>query len=770
MNDISKPQTVPPTSRPTQLAPSPAPATQQQATDDEISFREILQLLYAGRWTMAAIAGAVIALGITYLIFARPVYEVDGIVQVEQGQNASTPYGANPMASPMGSLGSMLFGTPVQADAAIQILQSRLVLDQVIDRMHLLVLAEPHYFPIIGRAIANWNRRASAPVGAPPLLGGFAWGGEHIDVSHLVVPQHWLDKQFTLTAIANGSYQLRDPAGNTLLTGRVGEAEQANTSYGPVDITVQAMTARPGERFRIIRFARETVLRNFADKLTVKQLGNASLTSSSGVIELTYSGHNKRQVTRILDEIEDAYLRQNVQSRSLQAQQSIKYLETQLPTFQAQVNSAQAALARYQRIHGAPSIVAQTKLLLNQSVDLEATRLKLLQQRTEALRLYTPEHPVILALDRQLALITQNEGSLQHQIDQLPTMQQNVLSLMRRLDVTTQLYTAMLSAIEQFEVAKAGTVGDVRIVDYALTPFKPAAPKKALVLSISLILGLFLGAVYVVIQRALLRGVDDTGEIERELGVSVLVSIPYVAEQRTITRAFRRGDQGSHVLATLYSQNPGVEALRSLRTSLHFTMMDATNNVILLTGPAPGIGKSFVAANFGAVLAIANKRVAVVDVDLRRGYLQQYFNLPSAPGVSNYVAGDATLTDVLQATGVPGLEFVARGDSPPNPAELLMHERFSQLLNELSSNYDYVLLDSPPVLAVTDATIIGKLAGTTLIVLKSGEHPMREIEETLKRLSGAGIRPRGILMNQVGHRLGTHGYGNYGYANYRYDR
>lgn len=751
-------------------APPPAtPPTRQRVADDEISFREIFELLYAGRWTLAAIAATIFALGILYLVFARPLYAVNGIVQVEQSEGGAMPYGGNALASSMGELGSLLFGTPVQADAAIEIIQSRLVLDQVINRMHLLVRAEPHYFPIIGRAIARWNRHAQVPVGAPPLLGGFAWGGEKIAVSRFVAPEHWYNKQFSLTATTAGGYRLQDPSGTILFTGRVGKAEHAITQYGPVDLTVRKLIARPGERFRITRFARQTVLKDMGKKLTVTQLGNTSLTSSSGVIEIGYSGYNKDQITHILDAIESAYLRQNVQARSLQAQQSIKYLEAQLPTFKGRVNAAQADLATYQRIHGAPNVAAQTELLLKQNVQLEVSRLKLIEQREQDLRLYTPAHPVIRSLDRQIALISQHEAALQRKINRLPAMQQKVLSLMRNVDVGTQLYTAMLSAVEEFEVAKAGTVGDARIVDYALQPFKPVAPKKLLVLAITLLLGLFLGAVYVVIQRVLLRGVDDPGEIERELGLSVLVSIPYIAEQHKIARAVARGEHGSHVLAMLHSQNPGVEALRSLRTSLHFTMMDATNNVILLTGPAPGIGKSFVSANFGAVLAQAQKRVAVVDVDLRKGYLQKYFGLASVPGVSDYIAGDATLEDVLQTAGIPGLDFIARGKAPPNPAELLMHERFSQLVSELSTKYDYVLLDSPPVLAVTDATIIGKLAGATLIVLKSAEHPMREIEEVVKRLQGAGIQPRGVLMNQVGHRLGTYGYGNYGYSNYRYD-
>ncbi|HUN74752.1 MAG TPA: polysaccharide biosynthesis tyrosine autokinase [Steroidobacteraceae bacterium] len=763
MNDIHKlPTLVPPP------APLPTPVGRVQA-DDEINFREILQLLYAGRWIVAAVAGAALAIGVLYLIVARPVYLVDGIVQVEQSASAASPYG-NPMASSMGSLGSLLFGTPVQAEAEIQILQSRLVLDRVIDQMHLLVEAEPKYFPIFGRVIAHWNRRASAPVRAPPLLGGFAWGGERITVSRFEAPEYWYNQTFTLTATAGGGYRLRDPDGNTVITGRIGQVEQANTLYGPVQLEVQELTARPGERFRVIRFARETVLDDFQKKLTVQQLGNVSLTSSSGVMQISYYGYDKDRITRIIDTLENAYLAQDVRRRSLEAQQSITYLQAQLPTFKAAVDAAQADLARYQEAHGAPAISTETELLLKQNVELETNRLQLVERRAQALRLFTPEHPEIQAIDRQIALIAQDERALQSKIGGLPSLQQNVLTLMRNVEVSNGLYTAMMTAVEQFEVAKAGTVGDVRIVDYALEPFKPVAPKKPLVLAIALLFGVFLGSVYVVIQRALLRGVDNPAEIERELGLSVLVAIPYIAEQHKIARATARGEHGSHVLASLHSQNPGVEALRSLRTSLHFTMMDAANNIILLTGPAPGIGKSFVCANFGAVLAQSGKRVVLVDVDLRKGYLERYFSLRSSPGVSDYIAGDVTLEEVVQRTEVTGLNFIARGQAPPNPAELLMHERFSQLLAALSASHDYVLLDSPPVLAVADAAIVGKRAGTTLVVLKSAEHPMREIEETVKRLNAAGIRPRGIVMNQVGHRLGSYGYGNYGYANYRYDR
>jgi tyrosine-protein kinase Etk/Wzc len=152
------------------------------------------------------------------------------------------------------------------------------------------------------------------------------------------------------------------------------------------------------------------------------------------------------------------------------------------------------------------------------------------------------------------------------------------------------------------------------------------------------------------------------------------------------------------------------------------------------------------------------------------GYLHRFISKNASPGVADYVAGDAELGAIMHPTTIDGFSVVARGTSPPNPAELLLHERFGELISTLSSTHDYVIMDTPPVLAVSDAAIAGRLAGCTLLVLKSAFHPMREIEEALKRLTSAGVHVRGTLFNQVGVKAGSYGYGNYGYTYYQYDQ
>lgn len=740
------------TFKPVQLALPPT----VQPEEDEINLRELYELLRSGRWTILAFVLAAVVAGALYCVLVPPTYEADGLVQVEETSNSSGSM------SSLSQISSLLLGSPVQTEAEIQILQSRLVLDQVIQSLNLEIEAHPKYFPIIGSAIARFNDDLDHPAAAPWGLRRWAWGGEKITVTRFEVPDQWLDQRFTLVATPTG-FELNDPDGDEVLTGTVGQAAQSKD--GKTQIFVQQLVAAPGTRFAVIRHAHQTVLTRLLDALSVAEQGK-----QSGVIQLTYRDRDPERVTAIIDNIENAYLKQNVERQSENAKQSLDFLNKQLPDLKAKLDADQARLTTYQSQHGAPDVASQTQMILQQSVDLETQRLQLIQQRDQALQRFTPQHPVVQALNQQIGSVEEAEDKLKQRVSALPDTQQEILGLLRDVEVDTQLYTAMLNSIQELQVARAGTIGNVRIVDYALKPLEPSSPKVPLVLALALVLGGFLGVAYVFVQRALLRGIDDPALIERQFGLSVLVSIPYVTEQRKLARAVARGEHGSHVLAMVDSDSQAIEALRSLRTSLHFAMLEAPNNIILFTGPAPDIGKSFVAANFGAVLALAGKRVAVVDADLRKGHLYKYFDLKSKPGVSDYIVGDVTSQELFQPTGVDGLDFIARGNSPPNPAELLMHERLDELLKELSGRYDYVLLDSPPLLAVSDAAIVARLAGTTLLVLKSAEHPLREIEEALKRLTNTGVRPRGVILNQVGARVGAYGYGNYGYTYYSYGR
>jgi tyrosine-protein kinase Etk/Wzc len=723
-----------------------------QDGEDAIDLQQIFSLLWSAKWRVLLVTFGVVLLGILYVLVARPVYEADGVVQVEDPNSG--------IAASLGSseLGTLL-GAPMKTEAELQILRSRMVLDKVIGHLKLDIEVSPKYFPVIGAPIVQ--RYKDVDTLAPPMLGlsSFAWGGEKIEVTTLDVPADLLDKQLIIRSGDGGSFTLEDTDAQRLLSGHVGEVVTAASPYGPIKIFVRELRSRPGTRFKVRRLSQEHTLNMLLDKLTITEQGK-----DSGVIGLSYRGPTARNVTEIVNNIEDAYLAQNVERRSAEAQQSLEFLQRQLPELKAKVDNAQRNLNAYQVQKGSVDVTKETDLVLQQSVDLETQRIQLEQQREQALLRFTKDHPAIRAIDAQLIGIAREEAELKQRTAALPETQQEILTLQEDLDINTQLYTSLLNSTQQLQVTKAGTIGNVRIIDYALLPLGPVLPKPTLVLVLSLMLGLMLGVANVYLQTALQRGIDRPEEVERALGVPTYASVPYAAIQKRLARAMSRKEHGDFVLALVDTENPAVESLRSLRTSLHFAMLEAANNVVMLTGPTPGLGKSFVSVNLGAVLAQAGKKVVIVDGDLRRGRLSRYFDILQTPGLSDYVANSADLGSVVQKTKVEGLCLVTKGTTPPNPAELLMHERFAGFVKYLSSQFDYVLIDTPPVLPVTDAAIVGRLAGSTLLVLKAGEHTIRVVEETARRLQQAGVKVNGVIFNQMGARMGSYGYGTYGYG------
>jgi tyrosine-protein kinase Etk/Wzc len=727
--------------------------------DDEIDLREVFDRLKTGRWLIACCVAATTLLGVFYILFARPTYSVSGLVQVSQQQMSGTALAAQTL----GGLANLLAGGgPLVTEAEMQIIQSRLVLNPAIDKLNLLVHATPHYFPVFGYAIANWNgpggtKADPRPSGAPWLLGRYAWGGESISVAEFETSAADYDQAFTLKA-TTGGYTLVGPEGDTVLKGTVGVPASGNTVNGTVHILVRKLVARPGETFKVTRFARQTVLKDIDERLSVVEQGK-----QSGVVQIGVTNHDPLAARALIDAIEQSYIEQDIHKNSKQAMQSLTYLEAQLPDLRKKLDAAQEKLADYQRTHGAPNVAAETDLLLKQAVALDTEKSQLVQQREQALRLFTPRHREVIAIERQIATVEDNQAQLERKIANLPSTQQKVLDLQRDLAVNTQLYTTMLDAIEQFQVTKAGTVGAVRIVDGGMLPLKPVSPRKALTLVLAILLGCILGVAWTFLRRVLLRGVDDPLLIEEITGVEVVASIPVSKAQKQVDYRARALSRPGSLLAAEESGDSAIEALRSLRTALRLDTANAANKILMFTGPAPAVGKSFVSANYAALLAIAGVRVALVDLDLRRGHLGDVFGLDHAQGMCEVLKGDATLKAVCQSTSIPNLDFYAHGARATNPSELLMLPSLQESLAALETAYDQVIVDVPPVLAVTDAAIVGVHAGATLLVLESARHPVREIDAAMKRLRTARVNVTGVVLNRVGARAGSYGYGGYGY-------
>jgi tyrosine-protein kinase Etk/Wzc len=717
--------------------------------EDGVTLGEVIAALRESRWLICSVTAVGIFMGGAIGFIKSPEYRADGLVQVEEKASADL--------AALKDLGSLMgLGGDTTVAAEQEILNSRMILWKVIQRERLDIVAEPRYFPLVGRALA---RRYDGEGVAEPRLGmaSYAWGGEAISVESLSVPLDMLDEKLELVATANGGFELYADGDVPVLKGKVGE-KSVSGSYSAF---ISVLKARPGTTFRLIKTSPDETLKDFSKKYTIKERGK-----KSGILELSYVGTDRGLIGAVLDDILNTYVRQNVERRSEEAESTLKFLEKQIPDIKRQMDTAESAYNDYRQRRGSLDLTIETQSVLQSLVDVDNQIVSLRQERDELRQYFTAEHPRIQAADAKIEQLKKRRSQFDGQVAKLPETQQEVLRLARDVEVSTSLYTNLVSTAQQLRVSKAGTVGDVRIIDASSVTVKPVSLKPIAFIGIGAVLGLIIGLITVWLQRTMRVVVHDPEEIESHLGLPVYAAVPHT-ENEAKTKKGSVDGKVCELLAVLQPEDDAIESLRSLRTTIHFALLDSTRNSLLITGPSPGLGKSFIAKNLGAVLAHTGKRILIVDADLRRGHINRDFGLKREIGVSEYVAGDVGLDDVIKSSGVPNLWVVTTGQISPNPSELLMHPRFEDLLSELASRFDTVIIDAPPILAVSDAAVIGRHAGATLMVARAGQHPMRELEQAVKRLSQAGIQVKGFVFNDFDVKRQQYRYGYKGYV-YRY--
>ncbi len=736
--------------------PRPEPLTLPPPRREEpLHITDHLFTILQGRWIVLGVTLFFLLVGLVYVFVAVPIYRTNVLLQVEE--NRKSLAGIEEISQALGERAP-------PGETEMEILRSRTLVGGVVDALALDVAASPHTFPLIGRAIAR-RYTGSGPAPAPlhsSFLGQYAWGGEVIRVGRIDVSDDLLGVRLDLVALPGGRFRVTDPDGLIDLTGKVGTAAVARSGARRLELFVVELTARPGTRFDVARNSRGEVIQGLQRALQIEERGK-----KTGILAVSLDGADPERIAAILDSFSNNYVRQNVERKSLETAKTLEFLEAQLPVLKSNLEQAQASLNSFQVRKGTVDLNAETQSVLQRSVEVERQISELELQRSELRQRFTDSHPAVTALKDKIEQLQATRAALATRMRGLPETEGDSVRHQRDVRVANELYALLLNKAQELKVVKSGTVGNVRILDKALVPRKPVKPLSSAALALSGLVGLSFGVAGAFARKALSRGVEDPEEIEQESGLSVFAMVPR-SERQMRQQAPGRGAGGAPILAAEDPGDVAVENLRSLRTSLQFALVEARNNVIAVSGPGPGVGKSFVSMNLAHVLASTERRILLVDGDLRRGQLHHAFGEQRGPGLSDLVSGGADVEGAIRSTIYPGLDLLPTGRVPPNPAELLASHRFERLLADLSRRYDLVIVDTPPVLAVTDASLVGRLAGVNLLVLRSGTHPMREINLTVKRLAQSGIRVQGAVLNDVRSDHGRFGrYGRYQRYEYR---
>lgn len=726
--------------------------------DEGIDLSEYLGMLIENRWLIGGVTALFTAVALVYALFATPIYQADALVQIEQGKGRLG--GSDELAMLMG-------GTETSSSSTeIEILKSRNVLGDVVEKAQLTIGVQPRRFPLIGDYFARKDAGRSEPV-APWLgAGSYAWGGERLRVSRFEVPSP--GAVFTLVAGDAGRFVLLDGEGEEILRGMAGEA--ATSGDGQVRIFVSELVARSGTQFRVSKLDHFAVVRALQGQLQIAEKGRGT-----GLLAISLEGADRERIRTIVQELSRSYLRQNVERRSAESEKMLEFINQQMPVMRAELDAAEQALNLYRERSGTIDLSIESQNLIQRVTNLETEISALGIERAELLQKLTDSHPVIQGIDEKLQRLQEQMERLEGQLKTVPEKELESVKLSRDVKVASELYMLLLNKSQELKVTKAGTLGNVRIVDEAVVGSQPIKPKRGRIVLLSLLLGLIFGVVIAVLRKALNKAIEDPSVVEKQLGIPVYAEIPFSEYQEKMIRENRkRSDRsGLELLAHTKPDDQVIESLRSLRTSLQFALMEAENNLVTISGPAPEVGKSFVSANFAYLMATSGKKILLIDADMRKGHLAAYFKVAKNPGISEALSGESAFEAAVHRGALhENLDFLATGVYPPNPSELLMSEAFKGLLASVSKQYDLVIIDTPPVLAVTDAAIVGQYASTNFMLLRSGRHHLREIQTAFRRFEQNGVPIKGAIFNGVeiskGRYGGKYGYG-YKYYAYQYD-
>ncbi|MDA7746711.1 polysaccharide biosynthesis tyrosine autokinase [Psychromonas sp.] len=713
-------------------------SNQEQQDSDAIDLGQLLGILLDSKWLIVSVTTVFAIIGVAYALLATPIYKADALLQVETKSSG--------MSALVGDMGDM-FSAESSATTEVEIITSRMILGETVEQLNLTIEVSPQYFPIVGKGFAR-------------LQGEDA----EIKVTRFDLPEYIEDKTIILEVQNNelGEFSILTPEGDKLATGLVGETIEKN-GYR---LFVQQLNAPDGMQFVINKRSKLDSIQWLQQNLQVSERGK-----QTGILSLSFSGENRKLIANILNDISQNYFLQNVKRNSAEAEQSLTFLNKHLPNIKVELTSAEDILNTYRQANDSVDLGLEAQSTLKVLVDLEKQLNDLTFKESEVSQRFTKDHPAYISLlDKRQVLLDQKQ-QLNNQITKLPKTQRQILRMTRDVEVNQQIYIQLLNKVQELNVLKAGTVGNVRILDEAQTYTKPEKPKKPLIVVLATLLGGMLSVAFVLLKAAFHRGVENPAEIEA-LGLPVYASVPKSAWQEKLDAKLAKMKRNKHhntgafILAEDNPADLSIEALRGLRTSLHFAMMEAKNNVVMISGPSPSIGKSFISANFAAVIAKTGQKVLLVDADMRKGYLQKKFGLQWVNGLSDMLAGQLAIKDIIKDSGIENLDVITRGKIPPNPSELLMHTRFAEFVEWASKQYDLVLIDTPPVLAVTDPSIVGALAGTSLMVGRFDQTTVKEVEVALSRFEMSGIEIKGFILNAVEKKASSR-YG-YGYYNYSY--
>lgn len=678
----------------------------------ELSLMDVLYQAMQNRWIIASVFIFCLIISAVMIYIEKPTYESKLLLQIDSVKNNVTQDLVSQLSN-QSSLNEF-------ASTQISLIRSRFVLEPVIEKLGLNIYYEPDL---------SWKKKF------------FKTQNYNYSVNYFKVPNYDLNKSFKIFFDRSEHLKLVDDSGKIILEGKVGQLITNQLGY---KIKINHANFIPNEAFFIKKFSSLNALDELLAHLKIQQMGDRGMLNT-GILELSLQGHDVKQIVNTLNEIALEAVRRDVKKKSQEAAKTLEFLYYQLPITKNHLQDSEQKLNNYRAQSGKIDIKVQTQFLLQKlvSLDNELDRLKL--KKMSMLAYYTKKHPKIINLEERIQGIQKQRLKLETILKALPASDQIAMNLMRDVNVKKMLYMKLLNKIQELEVIKAGTISNVHILTKASEPQLPLPSHAKAYLLLALIFATLISTVIILIKNIFYNKIEDPYWIEKHYQIPNLAIIPYAKEQNQ--NVLVQKNKIFNLVSHEFPQSLAIEALRSLRTSIQVNLATSTNNIVTIMGVSPSVGKSFISSNLAYLMASAGKRVLIIDADLRKGTVHKYMHLEASPGLAEILEKDLKFENLIQKNIYPNLDVLPRGDYPKNPSELLMKAQFSHMLEELSSKYDLIIVDTAPVLMVTDAVLIGGRSSNNYLIIGAKAHQSVEIDLVMKRLNAAGVRLIGTIFN-----------------------
>ena len=742
-------------------APNPAvnDATQK---DDEIDLIALLLTLLRGWKTILACALLGLALGVTYSRYVQPTYQTDALLQIDEKSQGIAALGTN--------ISELVGESQSQAETERELIKSRMVLGPVIDKLHLDIRINDAEIGTLDRIA-----QSTIPTQTSTEEGVFlnTDNGE-VSISSFTVPRSYENKTFNLVKTDAG-FELSIETNENIETykGNIASPTTIKTPDGDINISVQSLPAT-GHNINLTKLSTSSAINSLNSTLSVSERGK-----QTGIVQLTMTGEDQEQVSKVLANVVQSYVDQNLARGSEQTTTTIKFMESQIPQLKQKLEQSEEAFNKFREQYGTIDVTKEAEILLNESAQIERQLSELQLKQAELLTYYTAEHPLVVQINDQLTVLNARRQEIKETVARMPETQREFLQLSQDMEINREIYLTMLKNYEQLKIARAGEIGYVRVVDMPINTYKAIAPKRLQIWILSLLIGTTLGTLLVFIKSLLRSLVKDPEQLEAKTGVPVIATIP---RSKTAINLTKNNKNSRRLLAMVDHDGLSYEGIKSLRTSLMFAMPpvskvasifgeldreDAAKHgrIIVISGEAPGIGKSFISSNLAETFSQLNKKVLIIDGDMRRGELHKIFTISQSNGLGDYLTEtDATLNNFIHPTSFEFIDFMPRGKHPNNPASLLSTDKFSNMLVQLVAIYDYIIIDTPPVLAVSDAIIIAQYADKVLMVTRYNHSVEGQLTYAVKQMNKANVTVDGIVLNDMVQGITSKYSYHYSYA------